>query len=144
MSKRRTAEEALNIPTAVQDFIEHGMLVTEAKRLANDNNAAIDVRSSAKKTDANVIDLESERAAPPISRRRSTQNKPGPEAPPTSLDDLTRTYAKATVQKTIRFHPKLIAELDAYLRSVERGGGKPVTFQSVQNEALALWLERNA
>jgi hypothetical protein len=50
-------------------------------------------------------------------------------------------YAKATVQKTIRFHPRLIAELEAHMRKQELDGGNPIPFQQVQNEALDLWLE---
>jgi hypothetical protein len=143
MSKRRTAEEALSIPTAVQDFIERGVLLKDTTASADTGNAAADVQSDKNQTDPKVIDLGSERQPPLISRKRSSQTKPTPDLPSTSLDNLSRTYAKATVQKTIRFHPKLIAELEAHTRKQELDGEKPIPFQQVQNEALDLWLERH-
>lgn len=59
-------------------------------------------------------------------------------------EEMLRTFAKATVQKTVRFQPKLIADLEAWQRKQERMGDIPASFQRIQNEALRLWLEKNA
>ncbi len=66
------------------------------------------------------------------------------ERPDESPQEMLRTFAKATVQKTVRFQPTLIAKLDAFQREQERSGRMPASFQRIQNEALELWLEKNA
>lgn len=75
-----------------------------------------------------------ERPKPP--KRDKTTKSPEPE-------DLMRTYAKATVQKTIRFRPTLIAQLDDHLLSLKREG-RERTLTNVMNNALELWLDTNA
>ncbi len=52
------------------------------------------------------------------------------------------TYAKATIQKTVRFRPELISKLERWSRNQQASGQSPKSFQQIQNEALSLWLEK--
>jgi hypothetical protein len=139
MSKRRTAEEAFEIPASVQEFIERGVHSSAKSAPADSPIATPQADASHSPRNEKVIDLDEERHVPSttgrVNLKRGSSRSPLP-------DDLTRTYAKATVQKTIRFHPKLIAELDAHTRQQELDAEVPKAFQQIQNEALDLWLER--
>ncbi|QDV43896.1 hypothetical protein Enr13x_37560 [Stieleria neptunia] len=64
--------------------------------------------------------------------------------PRQTSEEMLRTFAKATVQKTVRFQPKLIADLEAWQRKQETMGEIPASFQRIQNEALRLWLEKHS
>lgn len=52
--------------------------------------------------------------------------------------------AGAIVQKTVRFHPTLITMLEDWNQHQESKGAETKSFQKIQNEALKLWLEKNA
>jgi hypothetical protein len=142
MSKRRTAEEAFNVPTSVKDFIDHG--VRPVNRLVPSTTVSVEREMNVDQPTSGekVIDLDEERHAPATARRAS-RGRGAVDAPQASTHELSRTYAKATVQKTIRFHPRLIAELEAYTRQQELDGEKPLAIQQIQNEALDFWLEKN-
>jgi hypothetical protein len=142
MSKRRTAEEAFNVPTSVKDFIDHGVRPHDRSVPSTTVSVEHEMNADTAPSGEKVIDLDEERHAPATARRAS-RGRGGVEAPRASTHELSRTYAKATVQKTIRFHPRLIAELEAYTRQQELDAEKPLALQQVQNEALDLWLEKN-
>ncbi|MCS7466301.1 hypothetical protein NZK35_06380 [Stieleria sp. ICT_E10.1] len=57
---------------------------------------------------------------------------------------MSRTLAKSVIQKTVRFKPTLIAQLEDWIRRQEADGNVQTTFQQIQNEALELWLDRNS
>ena len=140
MSKRRTAEEAFEMPASVKDFISHG--VQESGNVqASTPKPEPSMDRSQSMPHEKVIELDEERQVH-TTTRRTGQGHRASRSPQSSPDDLTRTYAKATVQKTIRFHPRLIAELEAYSRQLELDAEKPLAFQQIQNEALDLWLDK--
>jgi hypothetical protein len=57
---------------------------------------------------------------------------------------MQRLLAKATVQKTVRFQPKLIAQMETWIREQEARGENSFSFHQIHNEALKRWLEKNA
>jgi hypothetical protein len=77
--------------------------------------------------------------------------------PPTSSSSRTRLpkpelhtkpnaspiHSKARVQKSIRFRPAIVAELEEHLRSLEFAGNQR-SLQDVMNDALELWLQTHA
>lgn len=137
MRSRKTLEEVFNMPDAVKDFIDKGI---ETDSQSQGPSEKLPGRKGPKAAqDRKVIDMEegrsqgSSKPVPATSRAAVRQE-------PAAAVDLTRTYAKATVQKTIRFHPKIIAEVEAVIRQQEVSGEKPISFQQIQNEALELWL----
>jgi hypothetical protein len=143
MSKRRTAEEAFEMPASVQDFIDRGVQDSSRSMLAAMTVAVPATELVQSKPREKVIELAEERQPQSTTTRRANMGRGALRVPQSSPDDLTRTYAKATVQKTIRFHPRLIAELDAYTRQHELDAEKPKAFQQIQNEALDLWLDQH-
>jgi hypothetical protein len=52
------------------------------------------------------------------------------------------TLSRATIQKTVRFQPELVAELESLNHHKSQQGERPLSFQEVQNEALRMWLRR--
>lgn len=127
MSKR-TVEEALQEGTKVKEFISRGI---------PGKNPKLKIAPESKPTEA-------EAAQKPKLKRRRPKNQSTPRSTLTPPDDLARTLAKATIQKTVRFHPNLIAQLDVLVRADEARGKRPRSFQQIQNEALQLWLNENS
>lgn len=56
---------------------------------------------------------------------------------------MQTTLSKATIQKTVRFNPQLIAKWEQRTQIERENGKTPKSFQQVQNEALELWLHKN-
>ena len=138
MSKRRTAEDALNMPSNVRQFIAQG------RPSAQKGHAVPDQQSEASDSDDTndeLQDAEPNGGRPSRKPRRSAKQRSRPNH---SEHDLARTYAKATVQKTVRFQPKLIADWEAHVRTLEDAGQTSKPFQQMQNEALELWLRKYA
>jgi hypothetical protein len=77
------------------------------------------------------------------SKGRGKKRPPKDKYPPDLVLRLPtiRSHAKAKVQKTVRFRPDVIAELDEHLES--RLPGDERSFQDVMHEALELWLNAN-
>lgn len=140
MRSRKSLEEVFNMPDVVKDFIDNG-IETEPRTQAIGDKAPSG-KGPKPARDRKVIDMEEGRSqggskpVPAIGREVAWQE-------PAAAVNLTRTYAKATVQKTIRFHPKIIAEVEALIRQQEATGEKPDSFQQIQNEALELWLSHH-
>lgn len=142
-SKRRTAEDVFEMPDPVKKFIDQGLQTTHDQQNAqptavNPHDTLTESASSSR-----VVNMSHGRATHTGPREGKHQSALPPVQPPSAPLPVERAYARATVQKTIRFHPRLIAELDAYLRDQNLHEERPVSIQHVQNEALDLWLERN-
>ncbi len=97
-------------------------------------------------SDNSVVDVndETDSASEPKftnknSERRSSRNSVSFQ----STDELQRLLSKATVQKTVRFQPRLIAQLETRIKRQEAGGDNPPSFQQIQNEALKFWLDEH-
>ena len=137
MSKRRSAEEALNLPASVKQFIDRGIDAADSQS----RPLAMQVSGlNPRNRKSSSCHWNIRRSLHPSRDSRGAERA---ALRPASAIELSRTYAKATVQKTIRFDPQLIAELEAYTRERELHGEKPVTLQQIQNEALDLWLEKH-
>lgn len=76
-------------------------------------------------------------------RTSGRRKKTAASRPRQTSEEMLRALAKATVQKTVRFQPTLIADLEAWQRKQEKRGETPASFQRIQNEALRLWLEKH-
>jgi hypothetical protein len=137
--QRRTAAEAMALPTSVEQFITRGVPnmatpATSRNPLANENSRQEPVGRQDDQPEGDH-GFGSSRKPRKVPRQQSRQTS--------GHDDLTRMLAKATVQKTVRFQPRLVAEWEAYVRRQEASGHATKPFQQVQNEALELWLEKN-
>ena len=145
MNDRRTAADALNDDplddAIIRQFVTAGVPSnTDARPRPHESKPA---------TITEQVASDDKREAQ-IARKRRPENriKVGAKKRDTNADalppELRSALSKATVQKTVRFHPKLIAQLDAYTRAEEARGERAKSFQQIQNEALELWLQRNA
>lgn len=138
-SDRKTAGEALKLAPNVDAFIRRGVPgKNELSRASRAEDVGPDVSESGPANSSGDVSRDKPR------RRRSSGRKSRAEKETAASDreDLLRTLARATVQKTVRFQPQLIAEFDALVRTEVAAGRKPKSFQEVQNEALKLWLKR--
>jgi hypothetical protein len=75
-------------------------------------------------------------------RKRRVQTR-AQKSPLESSSWTAATLSKATIQKTVRFNPQLIARWEQLAQSTRENGGIPASFQQVQNEALEMWLSKN-
>ena len=116
MHERKTAFDAIN-SDSVHAFIKSGPKTdvqtqpAEAPRLESDGDQLLH--------DQQIRQTEPPRMEP------STQS---------------RTFAKARIQKSIRFRPELIDQLEQLIVQLELSGNDVPSIQSVMNEALAMWL----
>lgn len=104
--QRKTADEALNEESKIEDFIASGN--TKHRRRKQ------------------------------VRRKRKT--KPSLSTPNPTLN---RAMSKATIQKTIRFSPELIAQVETWRTQQLESGNQPKSFQQIQQEALADWLRNS-
>jgi len=80
------------------------------------------------------------------TQRPSTSRARRPNRPktrPPTMPTVTPIHSKARVQKSIRFRPALVAQLEEHLHSLALTGNER-SIQDVMNEALDLWLQTNA
>ena len=147
VSERRTAEDALEISGDVKDFIARGFVDNTTQRESTES-------SDAGAEPANDTQAATEKGNTDRPSKGATSRKPGKSTRSRRSQttgrghayeyENSRAHAKATVQKTVRFQPSLIARLEHWIRVLEdRGEGAP-SFQQVQNDALKLWLEKHA
>ena len=159
MNKRVSAAEALEMSAEIKEFISTGppssskqansSQQTENKipKSANENNslasneAAADITTRPRQSSKRPRPLpETEyRATPhkPAKKRIQKKRLPQPQLP----DATPLSHSKARVQKTVRFLPQLITEVDAYLKA--QAPGQERSFQDIANEALREWLDSN-
>ena len=139
MNKRVGAAEALEITPEIKDFISAGVPQqalpnTESESRQNPTEQRSDQRIST------VADApgRGNTGVPPKKKASS------PKTPKKSIAQPRpdRVHSKARVQKTVRFLPHLITQLDEYLRALPLG--QELSFQDVANEALQMWLDRHA
>ena len=105
--KRKTATEALNNKSDIEDFIATGSSKPRHKKQV---------------------------------RRRLKKKKPLSPINPS----FSRAMAKATIQKTIRFSPELIAQVEQWQAEQLSSGQLAMSFQQIQQEALREWLAAKA
>ena len=105
--KRKTATEALNNKSDIEDFIATGSSKPRRKKQV----------------------------------RRRIRKKTRTSMPNPSLD---RIMSKATIQKTIRFSPELIAQVEQWQAEQLSSGQLAMSFQQIQQEALREWLAAKA
>ena len=105
--KRKTATEALNNKSDIEDFIATGSSKPRRKKQV----------------------------------RRRIRKKTRTSMPNPSLD---RIMSKATIQKTIRFSPELIAQVEQWQAEQLSSGQIAMSFQQIQQQALREWLVAKA
>jgi hypothetical protein len=140
--RRRTAKDVFEMPDPVRTFIAQGVQTPPIADTLQSQVTDEPLASLAPPKNARIVEMGRARSPEPRTGNARTRAK-SPSPSPVPTVPVERAYAKATVQKTIRFHPRLIAELDAYFREQMVNHDRPVSIQHVQNEALDLWLERN-
>ena len=137
-SKRRTAAEAFQIPAAVDEFISSGVQLGARSTEKQDNDQ---LRSQGKGKGTpkrrRQRKVASQNGEASFKRRTSNRREPHDD----ELGELARLLDKASVQKTVRFHPTIIARLNEYARLRAASGAPSMSFQQIQNEALQLWLD---
>ncbi len=139
--RRRSATEALDVPVKIQEFITKGLPNTQDSDPTSGPLAINDPQVAVKGVSENNSNW---RERPKHRRTRQSKNTPKRSSDQTISEDVSRAYAKATIQKTVRFRPEIVAELDALVREEEATGKQPKSFQQIQNEALAMWIKARA
>ena len=140
MVERRSAGEALSLTPPVEEFIARGVPNGEPGSVSSADQESVDPPKGKTKRIHRPKSPDSSSRRPRSAGKRKHKKTPKPETE-TVTEALLQTYAKATVQKTVRFQPKLIAEFEELTRTQQLSGEKPKSFQDAQNEALALWLK---
>ena len=130
---RRNATEALQHAARVEDFISNGVHV---KIKTPNEIGQVEPTDSQEQENAN----QSKTDRQPQRKARRKSSKPRVDLP---TDSASLALAKATIQKTVRFNPKLIARWERLAHSKRASGQTPASFQQVQNDALALWLSKH-
>ncbi len=131
-SERRTVADALDTDDKIGQFISNGL----ANLSTESSEASPSVES------AGLDGGEPAKDAP--SKQPERKNRSVSKPRKISDEQLSRTLAKSVIQKTVRFKPTLIAQLEDWIRRQEADGNVQTTFQQIQNEALELWLDRNS
>jgi hypothetical protein len=148
VKERRSAADALALSPQIEEFIAKGITPTVAEPRSEkvvQMKTDPDTRSAESETESDLPSTESQETAGQIKKpsrqpeRRVAARSQSFQTP----DEMQRLLAKATVQKTVRFQPKLIAQMEAWIREQEARGENSFSFQQIQNEALKLWLEKN-
>ncbi|MEZ6103774.1 MAG: hypothetical protein R3E01_32920 [Pirellulaceae bacterium] len=151
--KRRSAADALNTDliddAKIKSFIRGGV-PDEAENEVRTSvfNSPGNVAVELEPTESEALDdtVAHERKTPVRKTAKKPSRQPKSETAESAeiaSSVLIAAMAKASVQKTIRFRPALIAEWESYVHNQRLTGAKPMTFQDVQNEALELWLNQN-
>lgn len=154
VKERRSAADALALSPQIEDFITRGITTpSDAAKQSLSIAPKLDKESatleSSKQTppvsDNSVVDLNDETdstSEPKFASRNSDRRSSKSSMSFQTTDEMQRLLSKATVQKTVRFQPKLIAQLETWIKRQEAGGDNPPSFQQIQNEALKLWLDK--
>lgn len=139
--ERRTAEDALALTGEIRQFISSGPAVPKSPKASADNST--DDGDTGRR--ARLATSNAPKRTTTESPRRRSQPKATSRshAKSVSLSEPQLTHIKATVQKTVRFKPALIAKLEAWVKDREARGVQVPSFQQIQNEALGLWLDSN-
>ena len=149
VKERRSAADALALSPQIEEFIAKGISPTAAEPRSEkvvQMNADPEIRLAESETESDLPNAESQEPLGQV-KKPSRQPERRVAARPQSFqtpDEMQRLLAKATVQKTVRFQPKLIAQMETWIREQEARGENSFSFQQIQNEALKLWLEKNA
>jgi hypothetical protein len=149
VKERRSAADALALSPQIEEFIAKGITPTVSTTPSEkvvQMKADPEIRLTESDKEELLPNMESHESAGQI-RKPSRQPERRVAARSQSFqtpDEMQRLLAKATVQKTVRFQPKLIAQMEAWIRDQEARGENSFSFQQIQNEALKLWLEKNA
>lgn len=131
--ERLTVSDALDSEDTISQFISNGLETPSATDNADDSNET---------SSRDAGDSDQVRSA---SSPRARKKKDRPSEPREISDEqLSRTFAKSVIQKTVRFKPTLIARLEGWLRHQELSDHPQKTFQQIQNEALELWLDQKS
>jgi hypothetical protein len=155
VKERRSAADALALSPQIEDFISKGITssqVTPQRPLSiaeKPKQESVANESSQHITEPTEGTFDRELVNEAVSNSESKTQARTPErrvAKPAntiqSNEEMNRMLSKATVQKTVRFQPRLIAQMEAWVKRQEAGGENPPSFQQIQNEALKLWLEK--
>jgi len=97
--------------------------------------------SSKSRSTQKVVHMERDNNA--NNQRAKGKSKSSSRDAITPSPELKHAYSQSRIQKTVRFRPKLIAELQKYFREQEAAERDVPSFQDVQNDALELWLQKH-
>lgn len=155
VKERRTAADALALSPQIEDFISKGISSSiQSEKQSPRVEEKVEKTSPVRLVDSDPADTEKEpierevhetmgsspkRKQPSVAVERKETKQPVGYA---NADEMQRLLSKATVQKTVRFQPRLIAQMEAIIRNQEARGEAPMSFQQIQNDALKLWLAK--
>lgn len=128
-------DEARNMFDSIVDLVD-------AETGSNESPSAEETTEKPKRKAGEGNQKSEKPRKPAQSISRSSRAPTTTQIDDSSRPELLRAHSKARVQKSVRFRPALIAELDEHLRSLEIAGQER-SIQDVMNEALELWLDKN-
>ena len=145
MAERRTIAAAFENTPQVAEFIKRGVPANqrETTTATGVGDSSADVGGEQLRASRPQASLSDDQAA-----RKPGKNRKGP---PTLADKQRRrvseqnavpAHPKARIQKSIRFLPHLILQLDEYLRTLPPDD--ELSLQTVMNDALEMWLQANS
>jgi len=129
---RRHVRETLELDSKIESFIKQG--VAES----GDTEKASQQSQNSEKGKPNSAN---ENSHPQISRKRNSKANIRFSQSTKNAKWADAAYSKATIQKTVRFNPHLIARWENFVESKRAAGESPSSFQQAQNEAFQLWLQ---
>ena len=98
--------------------------------------------TQALKTSSKIEDFIANGSAKPRRKRKVRRRRQKNPHPPTTTPSLDRIMSKATIQKTIRFSPNLIAQVETWQAEQLETGKQPMSFQQIQQLALEEWIRK--
>lgn len=135
MVERRSAAAALDVDSRIKDFISAGVPAKPQVVSVVEEPADVPVAGSGKE-DA-VTGKEPER---PVRKKSASKERRTEFQATIASPAYAQTLARARIQKSVRFLPKLIAGFEEYCQHETLAGRKPISIQDALNEALDNWL----
>ena len=130
MNNRRSALDAFKSTPEIDAFIKTGVPANDVKPERIEKAKPQDREAEPSGAAAEITEAAPKRRKKPASRTIQTGDR-----------EMHRVHSKARIQKSIRFLPDLIVELENHLRSLPPEDEQ--SLQTIMNDALRMWLSKN-